>query len=173
MGLFKNKRKLITVKIALLHTAYFVALVILSILSFLFLFGFGFTSGINIFILLIPLVLSVIWFIDYTWRILSMKQNKIELIHPTKSWSFVSLFLAGIFTVYGLFLTTLSPIPVEGVPFWLFLGTPLVLLLIWYWLLYRYIKDKSQYIQGFLGSLLFILSLIFVYHTLEFYIIYT
>lgn len=160
-------------KVTLFHTGYFIALIILSFISFFVILGAGFVGNINTFVLFIPFVFSVFWLSDYTWRILSTNSDKIQLIRPTMNWSFISLFLSGIFTVYSLFLTTLFPKPTEPAPSWMFLGTPIILLLIWYWLLNRYIKNKSNYIQRFLCSVLFIISLVYAYQIFSFYINHT
>ncbi|WP_226036858.1 hypothetical protein [Aquibacillus saliphilus] len=160
-------------KVALIHTGYFVALIILSVASFFLILGAGFGGFINIFVLFIPFVFSVLWLSDYTWRILSTNPDKIQLIRPTKNWSFISLFLSGIFTVYSLFLTSLFPTPIERAPSWMFLGTPIILLLIWYWLLYRYTKNKRNYTQRVLSSILFIFALIYAYQICEYYILNT
>ncbi len=159
-------------KVKLFHISYFVALVALSFLSFLILLGAGFVGNINVFILVILFVLSALWLSDYTWRLLSWKSDadKIWLIHPAKSWTFISLFLSGIFTVYSLFLTTLFPTSVEHASPWMFLGTPAVLLLMWYRLLYRYTKNKMDKLQLVLGSLLVIASLVYTYQICEFYV---
>ena len=161
---------MIIVKVALIHTGYFIALIILSFLSFLVIGGAGFVGKINTFVLFIPFVFSVLWLSDYTWRILSTNPNKIQLFRPTISWEFIGLFLSGIFTVYSLFLTTFIPTPIEPAPSWMFLGTSVILLLIWYWLLYRYIKNKSKYTPRILGSILFIISLVYAYQICGFYI---
>ncbi len=160
-------------KVALFHVGYFIALFFLSVLSFFVLLGAGFAGHINTFVLLIPFIFSVLWICDYTWRMLSTNPDKIQLIRPTKSWEFIILFLSGIFTVFSLFLTTLTPASTETAPSWIFLGTPIMLLLIWYWLLYRYIKHKSDHIQGVLSPILFIMSLIYAYQIFTYYIMNT
>ncbi|MDC3414763.1 hypothetical protein NC800_15410 [Aquibacillus sp. 3ASR75-286] len=162
-------------KVALIHMGYFIALIILSFMSFFVILGAGFGGKINTFVLFIPFVFSVLWLSDYIWRILSTKPDKIQLFHPSKNWTFISLFLSGIFTVYSLFLTALIPFPIESAPSWMFLGTPVILLFIWYWLLYRYTKNKykSKQSQWMLSSLLIILSLIYDYQICKFYIINT
>ncbi|MGV3464867.1 MAG: hypothetical protein ACO1OT_06185 [Heyndrickxia sp.] len=159
----------------MLHIGYFIALIILSFISFFTIFGAGFVGPINTYILFIPFVFSVLWLSDYTWRFLSIKSypDKAQLFRPSKNWTFISLFLAGIFTVYSLFLTTLIPFPTESVPPWVFLGTPIILLLIWYLLLYRYTKNINKNIQSpwVLNTLLLILSLIYTYQICRVYII--
>ena len=152
---------------------YFVALIILSSISFFVIFGAGFVGKINIFILLFPFALSCLWLSDYTWHFLSLKpeEDKIQLIHPAKNWTFISLFLSGIFTVYSLFLTTLIPTPIEEAPPWIFLGTSALLLFIWYILLYRYTKNKKDKIQLVLGTFLVIISLVYTYQICAFYVI--
>lgn len=158
----------------LLYMGYFIALIVFSFISFFTLFGTGFVDGINAFVLFIPFVFSVVWLCDYTWRFFSVKSSpdKVQLFRPTKNWTFISLFLAGIFTVYSLFLTTLIPFPAAFAPPWVFLGTPLVLLLLWYWLLYRYTKNKNKSEQSswVLNTLLLFLSLIYTYQICSIYI---
>ncbi|UOQ49417.1 hypothetical protein MUN88_04745 [Gracilibacillus caseinilyticus] len=160
-------------KIKLLHVSYFGALVALSFLSFFILLGAGFVGNINVFILLIPFVLSVAWLSDYIWRFLSMKskEDKLQLIEPAKNGAFILLFLSGVLIVYGLFLTTLFPTPIEDVPPWLFLGIPVMLLLMWYGLLYRYTKNKTDKIQMVFGSFLVIVSLVYAYKICDFYVL--
>ncbi|WP_208587196.1 hypothetical protein [Gracilibacillus suaedae] len=160
-------------KVRFIHMGYFIALIALSFLSFFVIFGAGFVGKINIFILVFPLALSGLWLSDYTWRFLSLKPeaDKIQLIHPAKNCTFISLFLSGIFTVYSLFLTTLIPTPIEEISAWIFLGTPAILLMFWYILLYRYTKNKKDKIQLVLGSFLVIISLVYTYQICEFYVI--
>ncbi|SHM91554.1 hypothetical protein [Gracilibacillus kekensis] len=158
-------------KVKYFHISYFVALIVLSFMSFFIIFGVGFVGNINLFILVIPFVLSTLWLSDYTWRFLSLKSDtdKIQLIHPAKNWTFTILFLSGILIIYSLFLTTLIPAPINDAPSWMFLGTPSVLLLMWYGLLYRYTKNKMDKIQLILGSFLLIVSLVYTYQICEFY----
>lgn len=146
-------------KVALIHMGYFIALIILFILSSFVIFGAGLGGGIDLHALFIPFVFSVLWLCDYIWRILSMSPNKIQLIYPTKNWTFINLFLSGIFTVYSLFLTT-----------WILPVASVILLLIWYSLLLSYTKIKSSYTLKILGSILFIVSLVFAYQICEYYI---
>ncbi|RCW63339.1 hypothetical protein [Saliterribacillus persicus] len=160
-------------KVALFHVGYFIALFFLSVLSFFVLLGAGFAGHINTFVLLIPFIFSVLWLCDYTWRMLSTNPDKIQLISARKNWTFISIFLSGILTVYSLFLTTLTPASTETAPSWIFLGTPIMLLLIWYWLLYRYIKHKNNYIQWMLRVILLILSLLYAYEIFTYYIVNT
>lgn len=159
---------------ALLHIGYFIALIILSFISFFTIFGTGFVDGINAYVLIMPFVFSVLWLSDYTWRFFSIKKDpdKVQLFRPSKNWTFISLFLAGIFTVYSLFLSTLIPCPATFAPPWVFLGTPLVLLLIWYWLLYRYTKNNrhKQTKSLVLNTLLLFFSLIYTYQICSIYI---
>lgn len=150
-------------KVIFIHIGYFITLIILSFISFFILFGAGFVGGVNLYALFIPFMFSVMWLSDYTWRILSINPNKIQLIRPTKDWTFISLFLSGIFIVFSLLLSTLLPV----------LGISIILLLIWYFLLYGYTKKKSKYALRVLGSILFIISLIYVYLICEFYILNT
>ncbi|KAB8138107.1 hypothetical protein F9U64_06590 [Gracilibacillus oryzae] len=160
-------------KVSLIHIGYFVALIILSVVSFFVLLGAGFAGHLNTLVLCIPLILSVLWLCDYIWRIFSVNTDKIRLIRPAKNWAFISLFLSGVFTVYSLFLTTLTPSPTETAPVWMFLGTPLILLLIWYWLLYRYLKNINHFSQQVLCTVLFIISLIYSYQIFKFIILNT
>lgn len=133
---------------------YFIALIILSITSSFVLFGAGFGGGIDLPALFIPFVFSVFWVCVYIWGVLSMS--------PTKNWTFISLFLSGIFTVYSLFLTTWI-VPVAFI-------LSVLLLLIWYALLFAYTKSKSSLPQSMYGSMLFIVSLIFAYLICEYLI---
>ncbi|WP_102272315.1 hypothetical protein [Cytobacillus massiliigabonensis] len=160
-------------KIVFVHLGYFMALILLSFLSFFLILGAGFMGKINVFILFIPFVFSVLWLSDYTWRIFSINPKKIKLIRPAKNWAFFSLFLSGIFTVYSLFLTSMLPTPMEPAPPWMFLGTPILLLFIWYWLLYKYKKNNSNYTQMVLRSILFISSLVYAYQIFSFYLTHT
>ena len=149
-------------KVALIHIGYFIVIIITSIVSFGIIFGAGFTEGIDLFTLFIPFVLSVLWNFAYIWQFLSISSNKTQSIHPTKNWTFISLFLSGIFTVYCLFLTTLL-IPVAFV-------ISFVLFLIWYSLLFAYTKSKSSLPQSIYGSILLIVSLILAYLICEYLI---
>lgn len=158
------------VKVIRIHISYFIALIFFSFLSFFVLFGAGFVGKLNTIVLLIPFFLSVGWLSDYTWRILSTNPEKKQLFRPTKSWAFIRLFLSGIFTVYSLFLTTLLPTPYESAPLWMFLGTSVIMLLFWYWLLYRYIKNKRNYVQHLLGSILFVISLLYAYQVFGYFV---
>ncbi len=153
------------------HISYFFALIVLSFMSFFIIFGAGFAGKINLFILVIPFVLSTLWLSDYTWRFLSLKSDadKIQLIYPAKNWTFISIFLSGILIVYSLFLTTLVPTPIKDVPPYMFLGTSAMLLLMWYGLLYRYTKNKIDKIQLVLGSILIVVSSVYTYKICEFY----
>ncbi|MFD1608597.1 hypothetical protein [Oceanobacillus luteolus] len=94
-------------KVALIYIGYFLALIILSFISFFTVFGAGLGGGIDSIALFIPFVLSVFWNVAYVWQFLRISLNKAPSIHPTKNWAFISLFLSGIFIVYSLFLTTL------------------------------------------------------------------
>ncbi|WP_130858613.1 hypothetical protein [Gracilibacillus phocaeensis] len=71
-------------KLVIFHLGYFMALVCLSFFTYFFLFGMAFGGAINLFILVVPLVFSVSWIVDYIWRFLSMKPDteKIRLIPP-------------------------------------------------------------------------------------------
>lgn len=120
-------------------------------------------EGVDLYALFIPFVFSVMWISDYTWRLLSLKPDKIQLIRPTKDWAFISLYLSGIFIVFSLFLSTLLPV----------LGISIILLFIWYLLLYGYTKKKSKYVLRVLGSILFLNSVIYTYLICEFYILNT
>ena len=160
-------------KVVFIHLGYFTALIILSFASFFVIFGAGFVGKINTLILFIPFVFSVLWLSGYTWFILNANPDKIQFFRQTKSWEFISLYLSGIFTVYSLFLTTLLPTPIEPAPSWMFLGTSIILLLIWYWLLYRYKTNKSNYTQKILSSILFIISLVYSCQIYFFYINHT
>ena len=150
-------------KVTLIHIGYFIALIMLSVISFFIIFGAEFGGGVDLYALFIPLVFSVMWISDYTWRLLSLKPDKIQLIRPTKDWAFISLYLSGIFIVFSLFLSTLLPV----------LGISIILLLIWYFLLYGYTKKKNKYALRVLGSILFISSIIYAYLICEFYILST
>ncbi|MBP2242289.1 hypothetical protein J2Z40_002863 [Cytobacillus eiseniae] len=153
-----------------IHLGYFIALFILSFISFFLLFGAGFVGKINTFILFIPFVFSVLWISSYIWYIFRKNLNKLPLFHLTKRWEMISLLFSGIFTVYSLFLTTLILTPIDAAPLWMFLGTPVILLLIWFWLLYTYKKNKSKYTQRVFGSVHFIISLMYTYQICSFYI---
>ncbi len=153
---------MIIVKVALIHMGYFIVLITLSFLSFFTIFGAGFVGGIDLLALFIPFVFSVLWLCDYIWRIFSMSPNKIQLIYPTKNWTFISLLLSGIFTVYSLFLTTWM-LPVASV-------ISVILLLSWYFLLYGYTNKKSKDALRALGSILFLISLVYVYLICAYYI---
>ncbi|RKL65935.1 hypothetical protein CR203_17840 [Salipaludibacillus neizhouensis] len=163
-------------KVFLFHTVYLIALIILSFFSFAILFGFGFVGEINIYVLLTPSVLSALWISGYLWIFLHLESypNGVNHFFRLKSWEFISLFLAGVSTVFSLFLTTLFPIPIESAPLWMFLGTPVMMLVIWYWLFYRYAKNKnkSKHTQSVMNLILFILSLTYIYQICCFYIIH-
>ncbi|NWO12504.1 hypothetical protein [Virgibacillus sp.] len=147
-------------KVALIHMAYFIALILLSVLSFFTIFGAGFVGGIDLYTLFIPFIFSVLWLCDYIWRMLSMNPNKIQLIGPTKDWAFISLFLSGICIVFSLFLSTLLPV----------LGISIILLLSWYFLLYGYTNKKNKDALRALGSILFLISLVYAYLICGYYI---
>lgn len=149
-------------KVALIHIGYFIGHIILSFISFFTIFGAGFGGEIDLFTLFIPFVLSVFWNFAYVWQFLSIRSNKIQSIYPTKNWTFISLFLSGIFIVYSLFLTTLL-IPVGAV-------ISVTLLLIWYALLFAYTKSKSGLVQSIYGSILLIVSLILAYQICKYLI---
>ncbi|WP_186579500.1 hypothetical protein [Aquibacillus kalidii] len=156
----------------LLHIGYFMALIILSFFSFVVLLGAGFVGKLNVVVLLIPFIFSVLWLSDYTWRFMSMKSssNKVQLIHPTHTLEFISLFITGTLIVYSIFLSTLFPFPSpEYAPSWMFLGTPVVFLVMWYWLLHRYEKNTGASKQLFLNSILLILSFLYIYQICRFY----
>lgn len=150
-------------RVTLIHIGYFIALIILSFISFFIILGAGLGGGVDLYALFIPFVFSVMWISDYTWRLLSLKPDKIQLIRPTKNWAFISLYLSGIFIVFSLFLSTLLPV----------LGISIILLFIWYLLLYGYTKKKSKYVLRVLGSILFLNSVIYTYLICEFYILNT
>lgn len=160
-------------KIVFVHLGYFMVLILLSFLSFFLILGAGFMGKINVFILFISFVFSVLWLSDYTWRIFSINPKMIKLIRTAKNWAFFSLFLSGIFTVYSLFLTTMLPTPMEPAPPWMFLRTPILLLFIWFWLLYKYKKNSSNYTLIVLRSILFISSLVYAYQICSFYLTHT
>lgn len=142
---YNRKKKVIIVNVALIHIGSIIALIILCILSFFTIFGAGFGGGIDLFTLFIPFALSVLWNFAYVWQFLSTISNKTQSFHPTKSWTFISFFLSGIFIVYSLFLATLL-IPLGSV-------MSIVLLLIWYALLFAYTKSKRSLPQSIYGSL--------------------
>lgn len=149
-------------KVALIHIGYFIALIIMAIISFATIFGAGFTEGIDLFTLFIPFVLSVLWNFPYVWQFLSISSNKTQSVRPSKNWTFISMFLSGIFIVYSLFLTTLL-IPVGSV-------ISVILLLVWYALLFAYTKSKSSLPQNMYGSILLIVSLFLAYLICEYLI---
>lgn len=145
-------------KVALIHMGYFIALMILSILSSFVIFGAGLGGSIDLFALFIPFVFSVLW----VWIYISGVRRIRQLTSPTKNWTFISLFLSGIFTVYSLFLTTWI-LPVAFI-------ISVILLLFWYLLLFAYTKSKSSFPQSMYGSILLIVSLIFAYLICEYLI---
>ncbi len=157
-----------------IHVGYFFVLIMLSFLSFYMIFGAGFAGNINMVVLFIPFVFSVLWVSGYAWsfRRLAFGRDAKRHSFPLKNWVFVSLYLAGIFSVYSLFLSTLFPTPIENAPPWMFLGTPFVLLLLWYWLFSRYVKNTHQYKQTqqqAMSSVLFMLSFLYTYGICSFY----
>jgi len=141
----------------------------LSLVSFYLIFGAGFGSDINIIVLFTPFAFSVFWLIGYTWFILRTNPDKIKWIfRPFKNWGFTSFLFLGIFTAYCLFLTLFfGYLPM--------IGTSIILLLILYWLLYRYTKNKNKgkYMQWVPSTILLVLSLIYAYQMCRFYLINT
>ncbi|MHA6251498.1 hypothetical protein [Oceanobacillus sp. CAU 1775] len=89
-------------KVALIHIGFFIGLIILGILSFFTIFGIGFTEGITLFSLTIPFILSVGWNFAYMRGFLGLRSNEVQSVRPSKNWTFVSMFLSGIFIVYSL-----------------------------------------------------------------------
>lgn len=144
-------------KVAFIHIGYFIALIIISMVSFSTIFGAGFSKGIDLFTLFIPFVLSVLWNFAYVWQFLSISSNKTESFRPSKSWTFISMFLSGIFIVYSLFLTTFL-LPIVSV-------ISVLLLLIWFALLFAYTKSKNSLPQIMYGSILLIVSLFLAYQS--------
>ncbi len=161
--------EMIIVKVFLGHVSFFIVLIFLSLVSFVMIFGAGFGGDINILVLFTPFTFSVFWLIGYTWFILRTNPDKINwVLHPSENWGFIIFLLSGIFTAYCLFLTLFFGF----IPMF---GSSIIILIIWYWLLYRYIKNKNKgkYTQWLPSTILFILALIYAIQMFRFYLINT
>lgn len=159
-------------KNTLVHAGYFIILIALSIFSFFFIFGSGFVGDLNASVFVFLSILSMMWVSSYAWSVLRIESSSAEVDHTTriKNWYFVSIHLAGTCTVFNLFLSTMFPTPPFqlGYP-WIFIGTPLVMFIIWLSLFYRYAKNKNKPYHSIMSFVLLFLSLLYSYQVCSLY----
>lgn len=111
----------------------FILLFVASILSFLLIFGAGFVGDLNYKLFLIIGIFAALWAITYIWP-LSFKESKNKVL----------FILSGTIIVYNILLSTLFLDPTAIQNGWIFIGTPVVMIVIWYFLLYRVIRKNAS-----------------------------
>lgn len=112
---------------------YFFLLVLASTLSFFLIFGVGFTSDLNFGLFLIPAVFAALWAFTYIWQL------------PFKKKNYRILFgVSGTVIIYNILLSTLFPDPRAAQSGWIFIGTPAIMLIIWYVLIYWATRKNTK-----------------------------
>ncbi|MGY4690864.1 hypothetical protein [Salibacterium sp. K-3] len=144
------------------QAGFFLLLVVFGWFSFFIIFGTAFTGDFHVGVFLFTGILSMIWtssylsmsLFDFTWK---------------RAKDFL-LLLTGISIIWGVLLSSLFLTPLDEAP-WIFIGTPLLMLILWFLLLYRGRQRwKSSHFTK--GTALLIVSIVYVFLVCRFYVIH-
>lgn len=125
-----------------------VLLVLASILSFFLILGFGLSEGLGLNLFPIVGVFAAFWAITYIWQ------------SPLKDKYYKILFsITGTIITYNILLSTLFLDPRAIQDGWIFIGTPVVMLAIWCFLIHR--VTRKNVTMHWLVWILFIGILLF------------
>ncbi|MDQ0297691.1 magnesium-transporting ATPase (P-type) [Salibacterium salarium] len=69
-------------------------------------------------------------------------------------WNIVSVIVAGMVTVYGFLLTSIVMLPGSGGGAWIVIVITSVILVLWFWILYRFYKQNHGRHMVWMTSLL-------------------
>ncbi|WP_413375999.1 hypothetical protein [Alkalihalobacillus sp. 1P02AB] len=111
------------------HILYFVLLIMLTCFSFFTIFSFGFGPGLEWPIFILLAIMAFVWAKTYVKR-LKMSHSYL-------------LMTSGALLAYNSFLSSLIFNPIELQSGWLFIGTPIMMLMIWYIFIYYMNKQKA------------------------------
>lgn len=137
---------------------YLALLIVASVFFFFLLLGYGLAGNISLKIFLVTIALAIFWGVTYVRQ--SALKSKLQ---------YKKLFsLSGTIVIYNLLLSTpfLDPTAIQHG--WIFIGTPVIMLFIWYFLMYEVIQ-KNITIHWLVWVIFVIILLFYALDTTWFY----
>lgn len=139
------------------HLSFFILLVLTSFFSFFLIFSTAFNGSLNYIVFLIVGVIAAIWSISYVSKI-SLKRKFFQVV----------LIISGAAIMYNIFLSTLFLDPRAIQSGWIFIGTPLIMFIVWLFLIYK-ASRKNVSMHWLLWVLFFGIVFFYAWHITAFY----